>query len=201
MTAADVPSSAAGRRDKSAISSPYLHGLQLRHFLLFDILPFLLTVVAIGLLFVRPLGKADIGLFLFMWLATGLGLTVGYHRLFSHRAFATGAAVSVGLLILGSMAGRGPMISWVAMHRRHHECSDREGDLHSPNMHGSTPVRRLADGCMRTGRGWYGTIIQTLRGTFPTCCAIKRCSRPTVTTMFGSRSACCFPRSQEACSR
>ena len=146
MTAAEVSNSAASRRDKSAISSPYLHGLQLRHFLLFDILPFVLTLVAIGLLFVHPLEWADIGLFLFMWLATGLGLTVGYHRLFSHRAFATGSAVSVGLLILGSMAGRGPMISWVAMHRRHHECSDREGDLHSPNMHGSAPSQRL--------RGW-----------------------------------------------
>jgi fatty-acid desaturase len=92
-------------------------------------------------------------------LATGLGLTVGYHRLFSHRAFATRPAVSVALLILGSMAGRGPMISWVAMHRRHHECSDREGNLHSPNMHGLTPMQRL--------RGWlhahWTTIITLFR--------------------------------------
>jgi stearoyl-CoA desaturase (delta-9 desaturase) len=134
------------RRDRSAISSPYLHQAQRRHFLLFDVLPAILTVAAIGVLFVHPLGKTDVVLFLLMWLATGLGITVGFHRLFSHRAFATGPAVSVALLILGSMAGRGPMISWVAMHRRHHECSDSEGDLHSPNMHGASPMRRL--------RGW-----------------------------------------------
>lgn len=146
MTTIDTADGKLNRRDRSAISSPYLHAAQRRHFLLFDVLPTILTLAAVGLLFVHPLGKTDIALCLFMWLATGLGLTVGYHRLFSHRAFATGPVVSVVLLILGSMAGRGPMISWVAMHRRHHECSDQEGDLHSPNMHGASPLQRL--------RGW-----------------------------------------------
>lgn len=142
----DTSGGSVNRRDRSVISSPYLHAAQRRHFLLFDVLPTMLTLAAIALLFVHPLGKSDIALFLFMWLATGLGLTVGFHRLFSHRAFATGSGISVALLILGSMAGRGPMISWVAMHRRHHECSDRDGDLHSPNMHGASPLQRL--------RGW-----------------------------------------------
>src|SRR5258708_25185028 len=78
-----------------------------------------------------------------MWLIPGLGLTVGYHRLFTHRAFAAGPGMSVVLLVMGSMAGRGPMLSWVAMHRRHHELSDHEGDLHSPNLHGATALGRL----------------------------------------------------------
>jgi fatty-acid desaturase len=52
-----------------------------------------------------------------MWLVTGLGLTVGYHRLFTHRAFSAGVVTSCILIIMGSMAGRGPMLSWVAMHR------------------------------------------------------------------------------------
>src|SRR5258707_7884763 len=78
-----------------------------------------------------------------MWLVPGPGLPVGYHRLFTHRAFSTSAAVSCMLIVMGSMAGRGPMISWVAMHRRHHELSDHEGDLHSPNLHGTSILSRL----------------------------------------------------------
>jgi stearoyl-CoA desaturase (delta-9 desaturase) len=113
---------------------------------LFDVLPFVGTLVAIGLLFYRPLGAVDVALFLVLWLLTGLGLTVGFHRLFSHRSFATGNGVAIALLILGSMAARGPMMSWVAMHRRHHERADHEGDMHSPVVHGQRPSQRL--------RGW-----------------------------------------------
>ena len=110
---------------------------------MFDVLPFVGTLVALGLLFYRPIGGLEIGLFFGMWLLTGLGLTVGYHRLFTHRAFSTGTAVSCLLIVMGSMAGRGPMLSWVAMHRRHHELSDHDGDLHSPNLHGATALGRL----------------------------------------------------------
>jgi stearoyl-CoA desaturase (delta-9 desaturase) len=117
--------------------------LQLRHFIVFDVLPFFGTLVAFALLFYRPIDAVDISLFFGMWLVTGLGLTVGYHRLFTHRAFSTGAAMSSIFIVMGSMAGRGPMLSWVAMHRRHHELSDQEGDLHSPNLHGATIYQRL----------------------------------------------------------
>src|SRR5260370_6582151 len=78
-----------------------------------------------------------------MWLLTGLGLTVGYHRLFTHRAFSTSVAMSCIFIVMGSMAGRGPMISWVAMHRPHHELSYHEGDLHSPHLHGTNMLGRL----------------------------------------------------------
>jgi stearoyl-CoA desaturase (Delta-9 desaturase) len=117
--------------------------MQRRHFIIFDVLPFVGTLVALALLFYRPIGGIEIGLFFGMWLATGLGLTVGYHRLFTHRAFSTSLPVSCLLVIMGSMAGRGPMLSWVAMHRRHHELADHEGDLHSPNLHGQTLGERL----------------------------------------------------------
>jgi len=130
-------------RDNRVIRSRHLHRLQRRHFIIFDILPFVGTLVALGLLFYRPIGALEIGLFLGMWLVTGMGLTVGYHRLFTHRAFATSLPVSAALIVMGSMAGRGPMLSWAAMHRRHHELSDHEGDLHSPNLHGSTIIGRL----------------------------------------------------------
>jgi stearoyl-CoA desaturase (delta-9 desaturase) len=130
-------------RDNRIIRSRHLHKLQRRHFIFFDVLPFLGTLVALGLLLYRPIGAVAISLFFSMWLLTGLGLTVGYHRLFTHRAFSTGVVTSCAFIIMGSMAARGPMLSWVAMHRRHHELSDHEGDLHSPNLHGTTPLGRL----------------------------------------------------------
>jgi stearoyl-CoA desaturase (delta-9 desaturase) len=117
--------------------------LQRRHFIIFDVLPFFGTLIALGLLFYRPIGAVEISLFFGMWLLTGLGLTVGYHRLFTHLAFSTGPVMRCILVIMGSMAGRGPMLSWVAMHRRHHELSDHDGDLHSPNLHGTTVLGRL----------------------------------------------------------
>ena len=130
-------------RDNRVIRSRHLHRLQRRHFVIFDVLPFFGTLIALGLLFYHPIGAVEIGLFFSMWLLTGLGMTVGYHRLFTHRAFSTTPVMSCFLIIMGSMAGRGPMLSWVAMHRRHHELSDHEGDLHSPNLHGITVLGRL----------------------------------------------------------
>ena len=79
----------AEMRDIRIIKSRHFHKLQRRHFVIFDVLPFLGTLVALGLLFYRPIGWLEIGLFFGMWLLTGLGLTVGYHRLFTHRAFST----------------------------------------------------------------------------------------------------------------
>src|SRR5260221_14441719 len=99
-------------RDNRVLRGRHLHNLQLRHFILFDVLPFVGTLVALGMLFYRPIGAGDIGLFFGMWLVTGLGLTVGYHRLFTHSAFATSVAVSSLLIVMGSMAGRGAVVSF-----------------------------------------------------------------------------------------
>jgi stearoyl-CoA desaturase (Delta-9 desaturase) len=134
------PQTAGGRpsrRQATVFSSPAFHKLQRRHFILFDVLPAIGAAGVFVLSFYRPPTPADLALFGLFWLATGLGLTIGYHRYFAHHSYtATRPATSL-LLVLGSMAARGPMISWVAMHRRHHERADREGDLHSPNLHGS----------------------------------------------------------------
>src|SRR5438445_244737 len=94
--------------DRTVISSAYLHRAQRRHFMLFDVLPLIGTVLAVARLPVCPIGGAELALFAAMWLGTGLGLTVGYHRLFSHRSFATTPAVAALLVIFGSMAARGP---------------------------------------------------------------------------------------------
>jgi stearoyl-CoA desaturase (delta-9 desaturase) len=132
-----------GTRRRLAVDSAYLHRIQRRHFLLYDVAPLLGAIVAVGLLPVLPIGAVDVGVFVLMWLVTGVGITVGFHRLFAHRAFKTNSAVRVALTIFGCMAARGPMISWAAMHRRHHERADREGDMHSPNLHGAGPWARL----------------------------------------------------------
>lgn len=121
---------------RKTISSPYIHKLQRRHFLLFDIAPILGTVAAVAFLWVHPFGWTEFGLLVGFWLLTGLGVTVGYHRLFTHRTFKATPMVQAVLAVLGSMAGQGAVISWVVLHRRHHEFSDREGDPHSPNLSG-----------------------------------------------------------------
>ncbi|WP_020176580.1 acyl-CoA desaturase [Methyloferula stellata] len=131
------------RPARTVFSSAAFHRIQLRHFILFDVLPALGTLAAFVSLRWLPLHVTDIVLFSVFWLATGLGLTVGYHRYFSHRAFTAARPVAYLLLVLGLMAARGPMISWVAMHRRHHELSDRDGDMHSPNLHGETLSGRM----------------------------------------------------------
>ena len=141
------------QHDRRVIRSAHLRKLQRRHFVLLDLLPLVGSLAAVALAFYWPVSALDITLFFAMWLVTGLGLTVGYHRLFTHRAFATVPAISVALLIMGSMAGRGPMLSWCAMHRRHHELSDHEGDLHSPNLHGAGLSGRLR-GLMHAHLTW-----------------------------------------------
>ena len=74
---------------------------------------------------------------------TGLGVTVGFHRLFTHRAFATSRRCAAVFAVLGSAAIEGPVISWVADHRKHHAFSDREGDPHSPHVdHGGAGAVR-----------------------------------------------------------
>lgn len=70
------------------------------------------------------------------WFLSGLGITVGYHRLFTHKSFKVSRPVKYVLHFLGLIAGQGGAISWAALHRQHHRYSDKEGDPHSPNLAG-----------------------------------------------------------------
>lgn len=126
------------RRKKLVSNSPYIRALQRRHFLAFDAMPNLLALTAIPYHMLVPVRLSDVVVFLLLWAATGLGVTVGYHRLFTHRAFAAPGRVRAALAFCGALAGQGPVISWAAIHRRHHELSDEAGDPHSPNLHGQT---------------------------------------------------------------
>ncbi|GAA2805468.1 acyl-CoA desaturase [Saccharopolyspora taberi] len=137
------PGTARSEPRRKTISNSYVHRLQRRHFLLFDVLPIFGTVAAVAFLAVHPFGVTELVLLLAMWIVTGLGISVGYHRLFTHRSFKAAPSVAAVLAVCGSMAGQGGLVSWVALHRRHHECSDREGDPHSPNLAGSGLKGRL----------------------------------------------------------
>ena len=91
----------------------------------------------------HPFGVTELALLVSLWLVTGLGVTVGYHRLFTHRTFRAAPPAELALAVFGSMAGQGGVVSWAALHRRHHECSDSEGDPHSPNLSGGGLKGRL----------------------------------------------------------
>jgi stearoyl-CoA desaturase (Delta-9 desaturase) len=96
------------------------------------IVPFLGTASAIGLLWQRSMQLSDLALLAAMYIATDFGLTIGFHRMLTHRSFRAHSAVKFILLVLGSMAVSGPPIEWAATHLKHHSRPDREGDPHSP---------------------------------------------------------------------
>jgi len=96
----------------------------------------------------------DLAAFTVLYVVTGFGVTVGFHRYFTHRSFSTTRPIRAMLAIFGSAAIEGPMISWVADHRKHHAFSDREGDPHSPH-HGYEGKRfRHLRGLAHAHLGW-----------------------------------------------
>lgn len=89
-----------------------------------------------------------------------LGVTVGFHRYFTHKSFKPNRGVKIALAVAGSMAVQGPLIRWVADHRKHHKFSDRDGDPHSPWKYGSS-VRALGKGMFHAHIGWLFDEEQT----------------------------------------
>jgi stearoyl-CoA desaturase (delta-9 desaturase) len=105
---------------------------------------------------------SDAAVFAIMYLATGLGVTVGFHRYFTHRSFKTSKPVKAVLAVCGSVAIEGPIISWVADHRKHHTFSDQEGDPHSPHVDHGVGWRGALRGLFHAHLGWL--FIHTQRG-------------------------------------
>ncbi|RAY12318.1 acyl-CoA desaturase [Actinomadura craniellae] len=99
----------------------------------------------------------DLALLAGMYLVTALGVEGGLHRFFSHRSFTAGPAVTAFLGVTGSMAAQGPILFWVAVHRQHHACTDRDGDPHSPRPLGPGLRGRLR-GLWHGHAGWLFTI-------------------------------------------
>ena len=117
------------------------------------VIPFVAVFAAITLLWNNLVGWSDLAILAAMYFLTAIGITIGYHRLLTHRAFETVPAIRYGLAILGSMAVQGPVISWVADHRKHHAFADDDGDPHSPHGHGPG-VRGVLRGLWHAHTGW-----------------------------------------------
>jgi stearoyl-CoA desaturase (delta-9 desaturase) len=118
------------------------------------IVPFLGLGVVSWLSLKGGLHWYDLGVFALLYAVTGLGVTVGFHRYFTHRSFATTRPMRALLAILGSAAIEGPVISWVADHRKHHAFSDRQGDPHSPHVGRSEQRFRALRGLAHAHVGW-----------------------------------------------
>jgi stearoyl-CoA desaturase (delta-9 desaturase) len=119
----------------------------------FTLIPTLALIAAVPLTWGWGLTWLDVGLAVSFYFLSGLGVTVGYHRHFTHRAFKANRGLRNGLAIAGSLAAQGDVTTWVADHRRHHAFADKEGDPHSPWLYGTTPAA-LARGFAHAHLGW-----------------------------------------------
>jgi len=123
------------------------------------------------------------------YIVSGLGVTVGFHRLFTHGSFRANRGLRTALAVAGQLALQGPVIDWVADHRRHHAFSDREGDPHSPWLYGTTAAA-LAKGFWHAHLGWIfnrnltnqqrftldllaDLDINRINNSFPACTAVS----------------------------
>jgi stearoyl-CoA desaturase (delta-9 desaturase) len=151
MTVAESPSRPAGT------ARPILDGRRgiAPHIAVyvFVVLPLLALVAAVPFAWGWGLTWVDVAIALVFYVVSGLGVTVGYHRYFTHGSFKAVRPLRIALALAGSMAMQGPVITWVADHRRHHAFSDKEGDPHSPWLFGTSPVA-LARGFWHSHMGW-----------------------------------------------
>src|SRR4051794_30549524 len=127
---------------------------------LFIIIPFLALLAAVPMLWGWGLGWTDVGLAVGFYLVSSLGVTVGYHRHFTHGSFKANRPLRIALAVAGGLASQGSVVDWVADHRRHHAFSDREGDPHSPWLFGTSPAA-IAKGFWHAHMGWLFERDQT----------------------------------------
>lgn len=119
----------------------------------FTLVPLLAVVAAVPFAWGWGLGWTDVAIAFVFYVISGMGITVGFHRYFTHGSFKANRPLKIALAAAGQMAAQGPVIIWVADHRRHHAFSDREGDPHSPWLYG-TSVSALARGFWHAHMGW-----------------------------------------------
>src|SRR4051812_48346486 len=118
------------------------------------VVPFLATLAAIVLFWNRIVSPADLAILTVMYLLTATGITVGYHRMLTHRSFRTHKPTEYLFAALGSMAVQGSVIAWVADHRKHHAHTDVEGDPHSPHVGHGDGVGGVLHGLWHAHTGW-----------------------------------------------
>lgn len=127
---------------------------QRRSVLIITLVPFLGFIAAIAALWGRGLTIVDGAIAIGFYAFTGLGVTVGYHRLFTHQSFEATRPLKIVLAIAGSMSLQGSLIDWVAAHRRHHAFSDRAGDPHSPHLDEGEGLSGIVRGLWHAHVGW-----------------------------------------------
>ena len=152
-TSTDVPERATLGADHQSRKEQVALGL-------FIAVPFLAVVAAIPVAWGGWLGWSDVVITIVMYWLTGHGVTVGFHRLFTHKSFKPNRVVKNLLAVFGSMAIQGPVVRWVADHRKHHKFSDRDGDPHSPWKYGND-LRALTKGFLHAHMMWLFDTEQT----------------------------------------
>ncbi|MFI5003642.1 MAG: acyl-CoA desaturase [Solirubrobacterales bacterium] len=118
------------------------------------IVPIVLLGLAVWLAWGGALHWQDLVVLAIVYALTGAGITVGFHRLFTHRSFKTSRPVRAVFAVLGSAAVEGPLIEWVSTHRMHHRFSDRSGDPHSPHADRAAGWRGALGGLFHAHVGW-----------------------------------------------
>ncbi len=126
------------------------------------VVPFLALGVVCWQVWSDLLRWSDVAVFVIMYSLTGFGVTVGFHRHLTHKSFSTSRPLRAILAVLGSASIEGPVISWVADHRKHHRFSDQEGDPHSPHVGHAGGWRGALTGLLHAHVGWL--FIHTHRG-------------------------------------
>jgi stearoyl-CoA desaturase (Delta-9 desaturase) len=149
-----------------AIAEPGMLFWQRLSLLLVTVVPLAGLVYAITTLWGQGISTVDFGLLVGFYFFTGLGITVGFHRLFTHQSFRAARSVRVLLAIAGSMAIQGSVIDWVAAHRRHHAYSDQAGDPHSPHVDVSGSAVGMLRGLWYAHLGWLFSPDVTIKETW-----------------------------------
>jgi stearoyl-CoA desaturase (delta-9 desaturase) len=144
--------------EKATIAQQFALGL-------FVVIPLLAMAAAIPALWGWGLGWHDVIIALVFYWVSGLGITVGFHRYFTHASFKANRPLRIAMAIAGSLAIEGPVITWVSDHRRHHKYSDKEGDPHSPWRFGPG-WKSLAKGLLWAHTGWLFDPNQTSQEKF-----------------------------------
>ncbi len=121
--------------------------------IVFIVIPFLAVLATIPVAWGWGLGWSDVAVFLLFYMVSGLGITVGFHRHFTHGSFKAKQPLRIAMALAGSMALEMGVTDWVATHRRHHKYSDKEGDPHSPWRFGSD-WKALSKGFLWAHMGW-----------------------------------------------
>jgi stearoyl-CoA desaturase (delta-9 desaturase) len=154
MTASALPSDLPD--GSTAETEPVTAGRRAVYLIVLVVLPALIPVLAVPAVWGWGVGPRDLVIAVAMYLVSIFGITIGYHRHFTHRAFRCRRPLRVVLMFAGGMAVEGPVLLWTAEHRRHHKYADRPGDPHSPWRYGDTGLALLR-GMAHAHVGWFYT--------------------------------------------